>query len=56
MASENETVTAKVPPEMRREIRVQAAKADMSMSEWIRRAIDERLDEDGAAVDAPADD
>jgi predicted HicB family RNase H-like nuclease len=46
MSESKETITAKVPSEMRHKIRVEAAKADMSMSEWIRQAAEERLGEE----------
>ena len=46
MAEDKETITSKVTPEMRRRIRVAAAKEDMSMSEWMREAATERLKEE----------
>ena len=46
MGQDKETITSKVDSETRREIRVAAAKEDMSMSEWIREAAIERLEEE----------
>lgn len=45
MGRDRETINAKVSPEMRRRVRVEAAKLDMSMSEFIREALEERLEE-----------
>jgi uncharacterized protein (DUF1778 family) len=54
MRQDKETITSKVDSKTRQEIRVAAAKKDMSMSEWIREAAIERLEEESETTKANA--
>ena len=42
----DDTVSVKVDGETKRELRIRAAKEDVSMSEWIRTAIEEKIERD----------
>jgi predicted HicB family RNase H-like nuclease len=51
-----ESITVKISPDTKTEIRVSAAKEDLSMSEWLRQAIGEKLERDGESENRnPAD-
>ena len=54
MGQEKKTITSKVDSETHREIRVAAAKEDLSISEWIREAAIERLEEESEVSKADA--
>lgn len=50
-SDETAHIDVRLSPDLRRQVRIAAAKTDASMNNWVKRAIEEKLKRDGAASD-----